>query len=133
MNTASKSMLLATVVAGALVGCGGRTDGIYHVTGTITFNGQPVPSGVIYFDPDTAKGNRGQQGSALIRDGKFDTAAEYGRGIAGGAQRIRISGFDGQNINETQLYGNRLFPDYNEVKEMPLEDCKLDFAINLDP
>ncbi len=62
--------------AGALwiAGCGaGNEPKTYHVSGTVTFAGKPVPVGTILFVPDAGKANRGPTGYAVIREGKFDT------------------------------------------------------------
>ena len=56
-----------------LAGCGGSGPRAVNVSGTVTFNGQPVPQGKIYFDPDTAAGNDGVQGFARIQEGAYDT------------------------------------------------------------
>ena len=65
------------------VGCG-KDEG-NRVSGMITFNGQPVPAGKIYFTPDTSKGNSGPTGYADITNGRYDTASEAGKGIFHGA------------------------------------------------
>ena len=56
--------LAVAVLAGAalLSGCG---DGekLYDVSGTITFEGKPIPKGLIFFDPDPTKGTPGNLGS----------------------------------------------------------------------
>jgi hypothetical protein len=64
----------------------------YQLNGEISFNGQPIPAGVIVFTPDTAQGNSGPQGIANIKDGKYDTAAPEGRGVGGGPTIVRVTG-----------------------------------------
>ena len=75
-------------------GCGSSEDGgpvRYRVSGTVTFDGNPVPAGTIYFQP--APGNPGPQGFATIVDGEYDTA-DSGKGTVGGAHSVRIEGAD---------------------------------------
>lgn len=81
------------LVCAALAGCSGADPGPerFHVSGTVTFGGQPVPRGTVIFEPDAKAGSAGPQGLARIVDGKFDTAAE-GKGVVGGAQVARING-----------------------------------------
>jgi hypothetical protein len=80
--------LLVTCALSA--GCGDGS-GRVELSGTVTFNGQPVPAGKIYFSPDPAKGNKGPQGYADIKDGKFDTA-RTGKGGVTGPVIVHIEG-----------------------------------------
>ena len=82
----------------ATVGCGSG-ERLHPVSGTATFDGKPIPAGIIYFDPDPTKGGKGTQGFASIKDGKYSTGVE-GQGVRGGAYIIRITGYDGKPANE---------------------------------
>lgn len=75
-----------------LAGCGGSDT--QRVQGTVTFKGQPLPAGKIYFYPDGSQGNTGTAGFAEIVNGKFDTAADGGNGTVSGAARVTIEGYD---------------------------------------
>ena len=55
-------------------GCGDGEPTGTTCPGRVTFAGQPVVSGRIYFAPDPARGNDGPQGYAAIEDGRYDTA-----------------------------------------------------------
>jgi len=112
----------------AVVGCDADPTGIYHVSGEVTFNGQPVPAGTILFQPDKSQGASGQAGLAIIRDGRFNTASEGGRGTTGGAQRVRIIGLDGKPV-EMGPDGVPMFPDYTVVVSLPQADSTHDFDI----
>ena len=68
------------VVVAALSGCGPRGLQRFHVEGTVTFDGKPVPSGAIRFEPDSTKGNVGPVGYAAIKDGRYTTATEGSKG-----------------------------------------------------
>ena len=122
--------LVAAVLAGAalLASCGG-SEQLYDVSGTITFEGRPIPKGLIFFDPDTSKGTPGTQGFANIDNGKFDTAlAGKGRGIRGGTYHIRISGFDGKEAPEAP-FGQFLFPEHQLTKELPPQKQTFDYDV----
>lgn len=112
----------------ALVGCKGG-DAIYPVTGTATFNGTPILTGEIFFEPDASAGNKGPQGYARIKDGKFDTA-DGGRGIKGGPCVIRVSGYDGMTSDELPL-GKALFREYQEKRELPKAPSEQSFEVPL--
>jgi hypothetical protein len=116
---------LAAAVA-AVVGCGGD-EKLYNVSGTVTYNGKPVPKGLIFFDPDPAKGGTGTQGFANITDGRYTTAVN-GKGVRGGAYTVRVAGFDGKEANEAP-FGQYLFPEYVLPKELPKADSELNVDV----
>ena len=86
-------------------------------SGEVTFAGQPVPAGSVYFTPDVAKHNTGPQGVAEIRAGKYSTE---GKGTAGGPVQVRIEGFDGQ-ITPNLPYGRPLFVPFEMEIDLPRE------------
>ena len=119
----------ALVLAGAmlLAGCGGEK--LHDVSGTITFEGRPIPKGLIFFDPDTTKGTPGAQGFANIENGKYDTALPgKGKGIRGGTYHIRISGFDGK-VGPEAPFGQFLFPEHQTAKELPTKPQTFDYDV----
>jgi hypothetical protein len=99
------------------LGCA-RGPQTYHVSGQVTFQGQPLPRGVIFFDPDPKRQNTGPQGYAYIKDGRFDTSQEDGRGVVGGAYIARIDGFDGKPGAELP-FGSVLFTQFQQSLELP--------------
>jgi hypothetical protein len=116
------AVLLAAV---GLVGCSPE-EKLYHVSGTITYQGKAVPKGIVHFDPEGS----GPQGFANIENGKFDTAAAgQGKGIRGGGKyTIRINGFDGKVGPEAPL-GTALFPEYTETRDLKSENQTLDIDV----
>lgn len=100
---------IASSIVAITLGCGCSDSGprYYHVSGTVTYRGQPLSAGQIFFTADYTKGNDGMQGSAIIKEGRYDTRGT-GKGVLGGAYRIRIDGFDGKPGNELPL-GKPLF------------------------
>lgn len=125
----SASLIGGVMVAMLLAGCRG-TEGPsqYELSGTVTFQGKPVPAGTITFEPDAVKGNHGPQGFALIQDGRYDTRAE-GRGSVGGPQVVRISGSDGVAAGEAFPTGKPLFEPYTTSVDLPKESSTHDFDV----
>jgi len=119
----------ALLVLGLLVcaGCGGPVS--YQVSGHVTYDDKPLPAGVVYFDPDVTKSNDGPQGYAIIKDGSYNTSAEGGRGVVGGAYVARIEGFDGRPGEELPL-GMPLFTDFTQTLDLPEADSEQDFSVS---
>src|SRR5438034_1345515 len=85
-------------LAAALVaapGCADPGPKSYPVSGAVTFDGRPIPYGEVIFTPDGAQKNSGPQGIAKIQDGRYDTRAAGGKGMAGGPTVIRVNGMTG--------------------------------------
>jgi len=116
------------LAAGGCGGGGGDGPARFGVFGRARLQYQPGAFGRIVFDPDTAAGNKGPQGFAEIRDGRYDTRT--GRGIVGGAHVVRISGFgkDPKTGNEDNPVP-ALFPDYQTKVELPKQESTQDFAV----
>jgi hypothetical protein len=102
-----------------------QEEKLYRVSGSVTFNGKPIPKGLIFFDPQA----EGPQGFANIEDGKYDTSLPgKGRGVRGGAYNIRVSGFTGIEKNEAP-FGDALFPEYSDTKDLPKADSMFDLDV----
>lgn len=111
--------LFLSVVVAACVGCSSSEVTRYDVSGTVTFNGQPVPSGSITFQP--AAGNTGPGGYATIKDGKFDTALD-GKGTTGGPHYATVAGYDGiADPGNEKPFGTPLFNEYRTQVDLPKE------------
>jgi hypothetical protein len=96
-----------------------------EISGIVTYKGQFVPLGMVFFDP--VSGTTGSGGFARIKDGKFSTNIE-GKGISGGKYDIRILGYDGKSANEAPD-GRELFNEYRFQKDLPNENSKLDIEV----
>lgn len=124
----------ALFLVAALLGCGDDAPDTYHVSGTVTFDGKPIPAGTIRFVPDGAKQNSGPPGIARIADGKYDTSAEGGKGHVGGPMIVQIEGHDpsGQGATDEET-GEKimtpLFPGYKTTAELPKDASTKDFAV----
>jgi hypothetical protein len=127
--------LLVLVVALA-VGCGdGKT---YRITGKVTFKGQPVAAGKVYFSPDGSKGNTRPSGFAEVRNGEYDTDAAGGRGYGGGPTVIAVEGFDpklkGKKDDPSgESTAGALFPRYEFSVDLPREPQTKDIVVPDEP
>src|SRR5262245_57487134 len=114
--------MMVGIVACLFVACTAN-DGSkrFRLSGEAKFDGQPIIHGDVLFTPDGAKGNAGPQGIAQIRDGKFDTAAPDGKGIAGGPTVVRLTGLTGP--------GGKLVCEYETKVELPRSDGTYDINV----
>lgn len=121
--------ILACIGTLALNGCS-KEDG-YQVSGSVTFDGNPVPHGYLAFEPDASQGNTGPGTGAEIKDGRYSTVR--GKGVVGGPYLVEISAHDGvPTINEDgdPVIGTPLFwPEYTTVVDLPREAATQDFNI----
>lgn len=100
-----------------LTGCfGGSAEHIERaaVSGSVTYDGKPLPEGSIQFVPDvdaTGKPVRGKLAQALIKDGSYSLAAEEGPAV--GNNKVLINAIrntgkfeesDGQKTEIMQQY-----------------------------
>lgn len=91
------------------------------------YDGQPVPSGRIVFQPNRMEGNQGPSSTAMISQGKFSTPT--GKGAVGGAQEVTIYGYDGSGPSEPLPYGKPIFQAYQTQLDIPQEDIVHDFEV----
>jgi hypothetical protein len=115
-------MRVTPLAAGALLllvagGCSESGPKEYRVSGEAKMDGQPIVHGNVLFTPDGAAGNSGPQGIAQIRNGKFDTAASDGKGVAGGPTIVRVVGLD--------KAGGTLLCEYEYKVDLPKADSTL--------
>ena len=109
--------LMSLVVAS----CSNSEPNRLRVSGSATFDGKPIPFGQIVFTPDGAKRNSGPQGVAVIRAGKFDTAAEDGKGVAGGPTVISVTGLTAE--------GGKPLCDHELRIDLPRKDSLQDLEV----
>jgi hypothetical protein len=112
----------------AVTGCS-RGPKRYVVSGTITYQGRPVPAGRILFEPDVEKGNRGPGGVAEIYDGSYCTLDDMG--VVGGPHIARFSLGDGVNPSVLFRFGKPvpLPPDCMVTLDVPHEDTSYDITV----
>lgn len=113
----------------ALVGCGDKGPQRYERWGTVTFQDQPIPAGIVYFDPDLHAGNDGPQGQAVITAGQYDTRLRAGSGPGSGKYVVRIQANDGIPGPEAPI-GKMLFANQVEIRvDLPPNDSELPIVI----
>jgi hypothetical protein len=115
----------------ALLGCGKPS---YKLSGTVTYDGKPVPAGEIVFMPDPDSGNRGPGVLAEIKDGRYELPLD--KGHIGGAYVARLTGFDGAPQQAKELVdprGTPLFVDHTEKLTLPEQSATRDFAVPPQP
>src|SRR5262249_40656460 len=103
----------AVIAAMLLTGCDGGGIKRYTVSGTVTYEGKPMPWGFARLEPDSSKGNSGPGAGAQVKDGSYETPA--GKGIVGGPHNVTVYANDGiaTTINgEAAPEGKPLFPEY---------------------
>ena len=115
-----------------LAGCG--QEG-HVVTGTVTFQGKPVPAGKIYLIPDETQGNSGAPGYATIENGKFDTSVTGGKSPQLGPMKVAIEGYDptakvtAPGDTSGEVTAKTLFPNYETTTVLTEETTKVDFDV----
>jgi hypothetical protein len=110
-------------------GCGPDGPQRYRMSGKVTFEGRPVPTGMISFEP-AEKGIGG--GFAPIVNGAYDTE-RTGRGHLGGEHSVQITGFDGvMNPDDPDSSARPMFKPYTFTADLPEETTTRDFALPMD-
>jgi len=115
---------LVVLAAAPLVGCSSPAADGYPLSGTVTYQGAPLPRGTILFRPDSSQGNSGQALAFTIKDGAYGTSDDQPRLHHGGHYQVRINGYDGSDTTGENLpMGRPLFQDYNTTVELPPEEA----------
>jgi hypothetical protein len=112
-----------------LTGCGGSSGN--HISGKITFQGQPIPAGKVYFMPDSSKGVSGQTGYADIVNGTYDTRKPGGQGCITGSVIIAVEGMDPTPPPNAgpDAGGTSLFPRYEQPGEITSSAMTMDIDV----
>jgi hypothetical protein len=123
--------LTGTLVA-ALVGCGGTPGN--RVSGTVTFDGRPVPAGKVYFKPDAEAGGAGATGFADIVAGRYDTGLSGARNVGTGPMVVMVEGIDpqagpGAGGDSPDVTARLLFQGYELRADVPAGAFTLDIAV----
>jgi hypothetical protein len=101
------SATLSLIALGAALGCGNAGTTRASVSGKITFDGEPVKSGQIAFEPVGA----GRLGIAQIADGAYAMPAE--QGPTPGSYVVRITSH--------QPTGQKTTPDPRDADQAPAD------------
>jgi hypothetical protein len=128
VQSAATAKLACVGLMMLVVGCKPKSDRL-SFEGAVTWKGQPIPAGRVYFTPNVSKGGSGPQGYALITDGRYDTSSESSKGCHAGAHSAEVHGFDGQG---DKGFGNPLFAPYSISIEVPAEGGTIDLEVPAD-
>ncbi|MDB5336921.1 MAG: hypothetical protein JWN70_2540 [Planctomycetaceae bacterium] len=94
--------LIAILGAICLIGCGGGDDvkplpNLVPVSGTVTFEGKPVPQGTLQLAPADPAAKL-QSASGEIKNGSFTLNTTVSApGVMAGKYKVRIASFEGGN------------------------------------
>lgn len=104
-----------------VISCGQYDDSVkrYAVSGLLTYDGKPVPAGLVFFEPDSKKGNSGPGGVAEILDGRYQTKPD--KGIVGGPHTVRVIGYLKPHLPK-QPEPDLMFPEQRLSIDFPSED-----------
>lgn len=132
MTNSRFAVSILLLASGLAIGCGQSGPTTYSLSGTVSWNGKPVPAGSIRFEPDTKAGNAGPGTVATIRDGRY--ATPEGKGVLGGKYRAFISGSDGVPFDNPEEdthepLGRPLFTDVLQEVEFPQAAATHDFVL----
>ena len=116
---------------GLLFGCTDQKEQTrFMISGTVTYGGQPVKSGLVKFYPDLEKGGKGVGDYAPIKDGAFCTVT----GLNAGPMKVTICGLDGisyDQIKDAEMVPEEyfLFKEYPVRFEVKREDANVRFEV----
>ena len=82
----------------------------------MTFDGEPVPTGLLVLEPDISKGNGGPVSVLEINDGRFDSRQPGAKGPLRGPLIARITGYPAADPNVE--IPNPLFREYHTSVEL---------------
>jgi hypothetical protein len=107
-----------------LAGCSSKPP-MGQLSGTVTFQGKPVPAGWISFTPEAGVG---PVRVCQIKAGVYDSSKESEPGIFPGKNMVRIAGFDGVKV-PLWGQGKQIFNPVDDVIDIPAGTSTRDFVI----
>ena len=90
-------VMFAASTFSVLVGCGYDNGlNLARVRGKVTYKGEPVKNGTVFFLPDEAKGTVGPSAVGSLRDdGTYVASTDYaGDGVIVGSHKIGLTGLE---------------------------------------
>jgi prepilin-type N-terminal cleavage/methylation domain-containing protein/prepilin-type processing-associated H-X9-DG protein len=111
------------------IGCSGDGLNRHRVQGSVTFDGKPLETGAIFFEPTATVGTIAPTTYLAVRNGKYDAGEE---GPIAGTYRVRVGGWDEsrQTIDdEGRSTPTQLFDDYVFEVEIPPPNNTLDVEV----
>lgn len=86
------SMRCWFILLALFVGCGNGGVERHNISGTATFDGQPIVYGQVEFISKHGQGVDAPSGTAGIRDGKYDTSID-GQGVVAGPYELLVTAY----------------------------------------
>jgi hypothetical protein len=98
---------LAWLILALAAGCGkSGEEALMPVGGTVTYQGKPLPTGVVIFVPDRTKGNRTRHEprGPILEDGTFEVETAGQLGAPPGWYRVKIHANEPQSTDPKKMY-----------------------------
>jgi hypothetical protein len=118
-------LILLPLLVATVAGCD-RGPERFPLSGTVTYDGKPIPQGFVYFTPLAEKGNAGPEGSGSIANGGYATDPHFGS--IGGPHLVRIVGYDGNADPPMWPLGQPLVKYAVEV-DLPRDRATMNFDV----
>lgn len=114
-----RSIPLLAMAMLSLAGCGGDGVDRHPVSGTVTYDGKPVPTGSITFIPDASVGKIAPTTYAKIENGVFKT--DPAKSPTKGKYKVQVNAYDLANKKGAgeDVEIPALFPQYSMDVEIP--------------
>jgi len=95
--------LLSAAALTLPVGCSGNGLNLAKVRGRVTYKGQPVKNGTVFFMPDDTKGTVGPPAvGSITSDGSYVMSTESsGDGVIVGSHKVGITGVEEKSVGDT--------------------------------
>lgn len=122
-----RRLVLLAVVSLFSLGCSEGGVPRFDLSGDASFNGAPIPSGKITFQPDRSQGNIGPSATAIIKHGKYET--QPGQGAVAGPQDVLIYAYDGSPPSEPLPFGKPLAQPFSTSVEVSADATEHSFDI----
>ena len=101
-------VLASTVLLLSLAGCGPDGPQRAEVSGTIKFNGEPIPEGSINFFP--TDGTKGPEAGAVVTNGKFHIPYSTGPVVGKHTVELKYFGETGQMVQDPTAPPGKMIP-----------------------
>jgi hypothetical protein len=124
MHGLTRRLLGGVAVLALAAGCSSGPE-MAQVSGTVTFQGKPVPAGWISFTPESGDGS---VRVCQITDGVYDSSKEGEPGVYPGRNRIKIAGFDGKKI-PFWGQGKQIFNPIDDTFDVPSGTSTKDWVV----
>ncbi|WP_437201938.1 hypothetical protein [Planctomicrobium sp. SH664] len=129
-NSRPTSLGMFLLILGLAAGCQqGETIERVPISGTVTYDGQPVQLGTIIFEPTADAGMTARASYMAVNNGVFVSGPN---GPTSGEFLVRVSGFDKskmKNPNDEEEDVPPLFPEYTMTVQVPVTGNKLDIVV----